>query len=35
VEDRYVLHARAGLNEPIASITLPNLSFPASTLFAR
>ena len=35
VEGRYVLHARAGLNEPIASITLPNLTFPASAIFAQ
>lgn len=34
-EGRYVLHARAGLDEPIDSITLPNLSFSASAIFAR
>ncbi len=34
-EGRYVLHARAGRDEYIDSITLPNLSFPTSAIFAR
>ncbi len=34
VDGRYVLHARAGLDEPIDSITLPNLSFAASAIFS-
>ncbi len=33
-EGRYALHARVGLDEPISSTVLPNLSFPASAIFA-
>ena len=33
-EGRYALHARVGLDEPISSVVLPTLSFPASAAFA-
>ena len=34
-EGRYILHGRFGLDEPVSSVVLPGLSFPASAAFTR